>query len=117
VTPAPLAASTVPAGERVSPNGYDPTYAHILADLRWWLEIAERWHHPQPTLRLHRRSGPLAEQPEELCRMLGLSPDCMASEFAASWRSFLKRNHPDLNPGQTPEERRRFARALALWRH
>jgi hypothetical protein len=95
----------------------DPTYADIVADFRWWLGLAERWHHPQPTSRSHRRSGPLAEQPEELCRMLGLSPDCMASEFAASWRGFLKRNHPDLNPDQTPDERRHFARALALWRH
>ena len=33
-----------------------------------------------------------------------------------AWRAFLKRNHPDLNPDQTPEERRLFAEAVGLWR-
>jgi hypothetical protein len=95
----------------------EPNYADVVADFRWWLNLAERWDKPRPRSRARRRSGPLAEQPEELCRMLGLPPDCMASEFATTWRRFLKKNHPDLNPDQTPDERRRFARAVALWRH
>lgn len=94
----------------------DPTYADIVADLCWWLSVAECWHNPVPKARPRRRKGPLAEQPEELCRMLGLRPDCTVKEFAETWRAFLKRNHPDVNPDQTPEERRRFATAMGLRR-
>jgi len=93
----------------------EPTYADVVADLRWWLGVAERWNSPAPRPR-PRRGEPLAEQPEKLCRMLGVPPDCTAAEFAAAWRAFLKRNHPDLNPDQTHEERRLFAAAVAMRR-
>jgi hypothetical protein len=94
-----------------------PTFAEVLADFRWWLGIAERWFEPPAKrARTRRTRDPLAEQPEQLCRMLGLPADCTAGQFRARWRLFLKRNHPDLNPDQTPDERRRFAEALALWR-
>jgi hypothetical protein len=95
----------------------DPTYDDVVADLRWWLGVAERWNEPIPKRpRRRRRTGALAEQPEKLCRMLGVAPDCTAAEFAAAWRAFLKRNHPDLNPDQTREERQWFATAMALRR-
>jgi hypothetical protein len=95
----------------------DPTFSDILTDFRWWLGVAERWSEPAARpKRSRRRSEPLAEQPEELCRMLGLPANCTEGQFIASWRGFVKRNHPDLNPDQTPEERRRFAEALALRR-
>ena len=81
----------------------DPTYAEIVADFRWWLGVAERWSEPAPKTARGRRATtePLAEQP---------------SQFMTAWRAFLKRNHPDLNPDQTPEERRLFAEAVGLWR-
>ena len=48
-------------------------------------------------------------------RLLRLPEGCTQRQFTARWRSFLKANHPDLNPDQTPEERRRFAEAMGLW--
>jgi hypothetical protein len=96
----------------------DPTYAEIVADFRWWLGVAERWGEspakPRPARRTRRE--PIADQPKKLIRLLGLPPTCTKSEFMAAWRRFLKRHHPDLNPEQTPEERRQFAEAVALWR-
>jgi hypothetical protein len=96
----------------------DPTYAEIVADFRWWLSVAERWSEPPPKPRRGRRATtePLADQPKRLLRLLGLSRDCTASQFMTAWRAFLKRNHPDLNPDQTAEERRLFAEAVGLWR-
>jgi hypothetical protein len=94
----------------------DPSYAEILADFRWWLGVAERWSEPPTRAKRSRRKEPLARQPAELCRMLGLPPDCTRGQFMASWRGFVKRHHPDLNPDQTAEERRRFAEAVALRR-
>ena len=96
----------------------DPTYAEIVADFRWWLGVAERWSEP-PAKAARRRSvvaGPIADQPKQLLRLLSLSHECTAAEFTSAWRRFLKRNHPDLNPDQTPEERRLFAEAVGLWR-
>ncbi len=95
----------------------DPTYGQVLADFRWWLGVAERWNTrpPRPAPRRGKREPP-ADQPEELCRILGLKKDCSAKEFAARWRVYLKKNHPDLNPEQTREERRRFAVAVAMRR-
>jgi hypothetical protein len=95
-----------------------PTYAEIVADFRWWLGAAERWtERPARTRRASRRrlESP-ADQPTRLLRLLSLPPDCSKQHFMAAWRRFLKRNHPDLNPEQTSEERRRFAEAVALWR-
>jgi hypothetical protein len=95
----------------------NPTYAEILADFRWWLGVAERWSEPPPKRPRGRRpSEPLADQPKRLLRLLGLPKECTAGEFLTAWRRFLKRNHPDLNPEQTPDERRRFAEAVGLWR-
>jgi len=96
----------------------DPTYAEIVADFRWWLGVAERWSEPPPKPRRARRATyePLADQPKRLLRMLGLSADATESQFLTAWRRFLKANHPDLNPDQTPDERRRFAEAVGLWR-
>ena len=96
----------------------DPTYAEILSDFRWWLGVAERWSEPPPKPRRGRRasSEPSADQPKRLLRLLGLPHGCTAREFMARWRRFLKAHHPDLNPDQTPDERRHFAEAVALWR-
>src|SRR5205807_10095742 len=96
----------------------DPTYAEIVADFRWWLGVAERWSEPAPKTARGRRATtePLAEQPKRLLRLVGLPRGCTESQFMTAWRAFLKRNHPDLNPDQTPEERRLFAEAVGLWR-
>jgi hypothetical protein len=99
----------------------NPTYAEVIRDFRWWLGLAETWGQPPPragtTRRRPRRAPePLAQQPEQLLRMLALPRECTRSRFLASWRRFVKANHPDLNPDQTPEERRRFAEAVALRR-
>ena len=95
----------------------DPTYAEVIADFRWWLRVAERWSEPAPRPTRGRASRRITvDQPERLLRLLRLPAECTASEFLTAWRRFLKRNHPDLNPDQTPEERRRFAEAVGLWR-
>jgi hypothetical protein len=94
----------------------DPTYAQVVADFRWWLGMAERWNEAPPRPARRRSREALADQPDDLCRMVGLKPGCTAREFADRWRVFLKRNHPDLNPDQTPEERRRFAAAMGMRR-
>ena len=99
----------------------NPTYAEVVRDFRWWLDIAERWSEPRPRVRkpaarATRSKEPLAKQPEKLLRMLRLPQNVTRTKFLVAWRRFLKENHPDLNPGQTAEERRRFAEAVALWR-
>ena len=96
----------------------EPTYAEILTDFRWWLGVAERWSAPPPRPKRGRRAKlePRADQPARLLRLLSLPAECTASQFMTAWRRFLKRNHPDLNPDQTPEERRLFAEAVGLWR-
>ena len=96
----------------------DPTYAEIVQDFRWWLGVAERWSKPAPKARRARRprSEPLADQPKRLLSLLGLPRQCTEAQFLAAWRRFLKANHPDLNPDQTPDERRCFAEAVGLWR-
>ena len=48
--------------------------------------------------------------------MLRLPQNVSRTKFLVAWRRFLKENHPDLNPDQSAEERRRFAEAVALWR-
>jgi hypothetical protein len=102
------------------PDGWrrDPTYAEIVADFRWWLSMAEQWGQarakPAPARRAKRE--PIADQPKRLIRLLGLPATCTEAQFVTAWRRFLKRHHPDLNPDQTPEERRQFAEAVALWR-
>src|SRR5579871_2363688 len=98
-----------------------PTYAEVVRDFRWWLGVAETWGQPLPKARATRRRPrpapePLAQQPEKLLRLLALPPGCTRARFLAAWRRFVKRHHPDLNPDQTPEERRRFAEAVALKR-
>jgi len=95
----------------------DPTYAEVIADFRWWLGVAERWSEPVPRPPRSRRvREPLANQPKRLLRMLALPLDCTEQRFLTAWRRFVKSNHPDVNPDQTPEERRRFAEAVGLWR-
>jgi len=95
----------------------DPTYAEVIADFRWWLGVAERWSEPAPRPPRRRTvREPVANQPKRLLRMLSLPLDCTERRFVTAWRRFLKSNHPDLNPEQTPEERRRFAEAVGLWR-
>jgi len=80
--------------------------------------VAERWSEPpaKPGRRRRATYEPRADQPKRLLRLLGLPHECTAGEFMASWRRFLKAHHPDLNPDQTPDERRHFAEAVALWR-
>jgi len=80
--------------------------------------VAERWSETPVKNGRPRRAArePRADQPKRLLRLLGLRHECTASEFMARWRRFLKAHHPDLNPDQTPDERRDFAEAVALWR-
>jgi len=96
----------------------NPTYAEVVGDFRWWLGVAERWSEPpaKPGRRRRATYEPRADQPKRLLHLLGLPHECTAGEFMASWRRFLKAHHPDLNPDQTPDERRHFAEAVALWR-
>jgi hypothetical protein len=96
----------------------DPTYAEIVHDFRWWLGVAERWSEPpaKPPRARRRKPVRLADQPKRLLRLLRLPLECSEEQFLAAWRRFLKANHPDLNPDQTPDERRRFAEAVGLWR-
>jgi hypothetical protein len=95
----------------------EPTYAEIIADFRWWLGVAERWSEPEPRRpRARVTREPLAEQPERLLELLALPPNCTQQRFLLAWRHFVKRHHPDLNPDQTADERRRFAEAVALRR-
>jgi hypothetical protein len=100
-----------------------PTYAEVTRDFRWWLDIADRWSQPEPRARARaaparaaRPKEPLSRQPPQLLRLLALPQSCTRSQFLRTWRKFLKENHPDLNPDQSLEERRRFAEAIALWR-
>jgi hypothetical protein len=100
----------------------NPTYAEIMRDFHWWLNLAECWGNARTTRkpkgarpRARRRREPLAEQPVRLLRLLALPKECTQREFLTKWRGFLKANHPDLNPDQTADERRRFKEAVALW--
>ncbi len=93
------------------------SYAEMLHDFRWWLELVERWNTPAPKpRRVTKRKQPLAEQPGALLERLGLPANCSERRFMTAWRRFVKENHPDRNPNQTEEERRRFAEAVALRR-
>ena len=99
----------------------NPTYAEVVRDFRWWLDIAERWSEPpqrarRTTARAKRPAEPPSKQSPKLLSMLSLPRNCTRTQFLTAWRRFLKENHPDLNPGQSAEERRHFAEALALWR-
>src|SRR5262245_62021538 len=98
-----------------------PTYAEVVRDFRWWLDSAERWSEPpkrtrRTTARAKRPTEPPSKQPARLLTILDLPRNCTRTQFLKAWRRFLKDNHPDLNPGQSLEERRRFAEAVALWR-
>lgn len=98
-----------------------PTYAEVVRDFRWWLDIAEKWSQRpqrarQAAPRARRPPEPLSKQPPRLLSLLELPRNCTRTQFVTAWRRFLKENHPDLNPGQSAEERRRFAEAVALWR-
>jgi hypothetical protein len=99
----------------------NPTYAEVVRDFRWWLDVAEGWGQeatkPHSTRRKPRRPPePLTRQPAKLLKLLSLPVECTEKRFMDAWRRFVKNNHPDLNPHQTPEERRRFAEAVALRR-
>jgi hypothetical protein len=99
-----------------------PTYAEVLRDFDWWLRMAEGWGEAPARRtrgttkgRATRRREPLARQPARLLRLLKLKEGCTQREFLTRWRGFLKANHPDLNPHQSADERRRFKEAVALW--
>jgi hypothetical protein len=95
----------------------NPTYAEVVQDFRWWLGMAERWSQPPPKQkRAPRRRTPTVDQPEALLKILRLPAECTEAQFMGAWRRYLKPHHPDLNPDQTAEERRRFAEAVALWK-
>ena len=99
----------------------NPTYGEVVRDLRWWLDMAEQWGTRRDGKRPARRAprvplGKRAKQPASLLKLLRLPADCSQERFVTAWRRFLKAHHPDHNPDQTPEERRRFAEAVALWR-
>ena len=92
-----------------------PTYAEMLHDFRWWLNVAERWNE-KPAKPKRVRKAPASRQPEALLKRLGLPANCSQQRFVLAWRRFVKTHHPDLNPDQTAEERRRFAEVVALRR-
>lgn len=97
----------------------NPTYAEVVRDLRWWLDVAEQWSERRNGKRPRTRRLPVgkrARQPASLLKMLRLPLDCSQERFVLAWRRFVKAHHPDHNPDQTPEERRRFAEAVALRR-
>jgi hypothetical protein len=99
----------------------EPTFAEVLDDFRWWLSVAEKWGQPRErpkkaSTAKRKPTEPLADQPPRLLSILSLPTRCTRRRFQLRWRQFLKDNHPDLNPDQTPEERRRFAEAVALWK-
>jgi hypothetical protein len=98
----------------------NPTYAEVVRDLRWWLAMAEQWSEPRRNGKAPRAkrtpAGKRAKQPSSLLKLLRLPPDCTQDRFVVAWRRFVKAHHPDHNPDQTAEERRRFAEAVALWR-
>src|SRR6185436_11186026 len=57
-----------------------PTYAEVVRDLRWWLDMAEQWSQPRngkkprvATPRVPR--GKRARQPASLLKLLRLPPD------------------------------------------
>lgn len=96
-----------------------PTYAEVVRDLRWWLAMAEQWSEPRNGKKARPKRTPIAQrakQPASLLKILRLPPDCTQDKFVTAWRRFVKANHPDHNPDQTAEERRRFAEAVALWK-
>jgi hypothetical protein len=94
-----------------------PAFTEVLHDFRWWLEVAERWNEPKPKpKRVYKRKTPVTEQPEALLTRLGLPSNCSEQRFLTAWRRFLKEHHPDRNPNQSAEDRRRFAEAVALRR-
>jgi len=98
-----------------------PTYAEVVADFRWWFGVAEEWGRAgekptKPRAASRRPPRPLAKQPEKLLRLLRLPLKCPQEDFLVAWRKFVKTHHPDWNPGQSAEERRRFAEAVALKR-
>jgi len=93
-----------------------PTYSEVVADFRWWLGMAERWHEPPPKRQPRQRSTePRAKQPASLLKILALPANCTQKRFLETWRRFLKANHPDLHPDQTADERRQFKEAVAQW--
>jgi len=100
----------------------NPTYAEVVRDLRWWLDMAEQWSTPRNGKKPARPRSPRvplgkrARQPASLLKLLRLPPICSQERFVTAWRRFVKAHHPDHNPDQSPEERRRFAEAVALWR-
>ena len=97
----------------------NPTYAEVVRDLRWWLDMAEGWSSPRTAKRARPARVPVgqrARQPASLLKILKLPADCSQERFVRAWRRFLKDHHPDHNPDQSPEERRRFAEVVALWR-
>ncbi|MGH7896055.1 MAG: J domain-containing protein [Candidatus Binatia bacterium] len=101
----------------------NPTYAEVVADLRWWLKMAEGWSEPRArgtraksTPKARVPIGKRAKQPASLLKLLRLPADCTQELFLTAWRRFVKAHHPDHNPDQTADERRRFAEAVALWR-
>ena len=97
-----------------------PTYAEVVRDLRWWLDMAEGWSEARTTTKRPRSTrvppAQRARQPASLLKLLKLPSDCSQQRFVAAWRRFVKANHPDHNPDQSAEERRRFAEAVALKR-
>jgi hypothetical protein len=97
-----------------------PTYAEVVKDLRWWLDMAEQWSAPRTRAGVKKPPkvprAQRAKQPASLLKLLKLPADCTQTRFITAWRRFVKKHHPDHNPDQTPEERRRFAEAVAMWR-
>jgi len=98
-----------------------PTYAEVVRDLRWWLDMADQWSERGTNGKRAKKAprvplGKRAKQPASLLKLLRLPPDCSQEKFVTTWRRFVKAHHPDHNPDQTADERRRFAEAVALWK-
>src|SRR5262245_59638552 len=52
----------------------NPTYAEVMSDLRWWLNMTERWSEPRDAKRRGRKPtvplGQRAKQPASLLKLL-----------------------------------------------
>jgi len=97
----------------------NPTYAEVVRDFRWWLDIAERWSQPPPRARgskarPKRPAEPLSKQPAKLLSILALPRNCTRTQFLKAWRRFLKENDPGRNAGRSAEDRRRCAAGVGL---
>ena len=54
--------------------------------------------------------------PTDPYQTLGVDRKASHEEISKAYRQLARKYHPDLNPEQSADERRRFKEAVALWR-